>query len=900
MLWLTETWRRLAFLARRRRFDADFEEQMRFHVEMEAEANREAGMDAAEARFAAVRKVGNSLSLRERSRDAWGWRPVEDFLRDIRYATRSLRRSPGFVAVALVSLALGIGVNVGVFEFADALFLSAFPGVSDSSRLVTIYHYTARSSYDSSAYADYVYYRAQTHAFASLAAYTAWGVVVRAGDTIDEVDGELVSPEYFATLGLRPTVGRLLTADDARPGADPAVVLGYRYWTDRFGGDPGAVGRTIRVGQANATIVGVAARGFEGLSAEDSPALWASVVHYGLMVPVLATLHDDASSPPDLLTTWGNHSFSIVGRLRPGWTIGDAERDLSAAARRIVLDHPERAAHQVGGQAPGVVLFHAAASRFWPGYQRDVVSLLWLLAGVAVLILLVACLNVASLVLARTTSRRQELAVRLSLGAGRGRLARQLLTENLLVTGLGAALGLVVAGWTVDLLSRTGVRLGSPSALAVDGTVDWQVAGVAACLAVVTAAALTLLPLRLLRSARLGALVSTVRTGRRTAAHHALVGLQIALSVVLVATAGLFVRTLQNARAENTTLDPERLLLGKVDLTAPAYAEAPTRVQLFRSLVDRARALPGVREASLVFIVPHSGRRGGTQIELEPGDDGQRRERQVGFNAVSTRYFETVGFPLVAGRGFSDHDVAGAPGVAIVNEVMAAKIFPGRSPIGHAFLLKWPPTALLEVVGVVRDGGKWKYRSEGEPIVYVPVAQRPMRQMTLEVRTTAAPALRRELAALGSDLTLTDVQTARAFFDAVLARERVVALLLSALAAIALLLAAIGVFGLQSYAVAQETREIGIRLAVGATPRAIVSAVLARSARLAGAGLAAGTVAALGLGRLVRGLLFGVGPADPLVFAATLIVLLGVALAASYLPARRAARIDPVVAIRTE
>lgn len=906
MSWVTETGRRIVFLLRRRRFDEDFDEEVRFHLEMEAQANRAAGMAEGEAGDAARRRLGNAASLRDRARDQWGWTPLEDFVRDVRYAGRTLRRSPGFVAVALVSLAFGIGLNLGVFQFVYALFLRPFPAVSDSPRLVAIYHHTPRGGYDSSPYPEFEYYRGATRAFSSLAAFSTWGVIVRVGEVVDEVDAELVSPEYFTTLGLTPAAGRLLSPDDAQPGADVAVVLSERYWARRFGRDPEAIGRRIVVGEAAGTIVGVAARGFEGLSSESAPALWASVTTYRSTVPLLASLQDD---PRDvLLTNWGNHSFSIVGRLRPGWTLDAAAHDMAAVSRHAAADHPERAQH---GRDPAstVVLLPAVASRFWPGRQAEVHALVWLLVGVAVLILLIACFNVASLVLARTTRRRHELAVRLSLGAGRARVVRQLLTENLLVTTFGAALGFIVGEWTVDVLSRMGPSFfGGSTQFNLAASIDWVGVVAAVGFALLAACLVTVLPLRLLRVASVTAfLEGSGRTGgrRRTGVHQALVCAQIALSVVLVVTSGLFVRTLQNARAANTTVDREHLLLATVDLTSPAYAAAAPRASLYADFLERVRAIPGVRDAGLVFVVPHGGRRGGTQIVLDAADTGDNRERNVGFNAVTPGYFRTAGFPLVAGRDFGDQDGAQAPPVAIINEVMAARLYPARSPLGHRFVLDWPPAGPVEVVGVVRDGGRWKYRSQGEPIVYVPAGQRPMRAMTLVARSLgdpeaiAAPS-RQALSALASSLTLTEVQTARAFFDSRLARERITAFLLSILAALALLLAAVGVFGVFSYAVAQETREIGVRLAVGATPTAIVRGVLTRTARLAAVGLAVGTACALALGRLVRGLLFGVTSSDPVVVASTLLVLLGVALAAGYVPARRASRIDPVAAIRTE
>lgn len=827
---------------------------------------------------------------------------TSDFLQDLRYALRVLRRDPAFVVTAVASLAIGVGVVLGVLAFANILFLRPLPCVFDGAALVAVFHHPRnRGEYQALSYADYQYYREHSQVFSELAAFSTWPMVVRAGNAFDEVEGELVSPTYFSTLGLQPAAGRLLSSDDARVDANSAVVLSHSYWRHRFGGEVAAIGRVIRVGQASCTIVGVTPKGFQGLSAEASPAIWVSVGSYRRTVARLAS----APGGSALLTGWGNRSFSVVGRLRPGLTVAAAQRHMSSLARRIAVAYPERAAIHGSEAPPDAVVISGSKARISPESRPDALRFLLLLGVTAAFVFLAASLNVSSLIMARTAQRLHELALRVALGAGPGRVTKQLLTENLLIVGVGTALGFFVANWTVALLSRTGPGFGLFATWSVNGAIDPTVATAGAAVAVLTGSALTLIPYRFLRSPQLSLSLPVARQrGTRVRIHRTLVGMQIALSVVLVMAAGLFLQTLHNARTTNTMTRPEEVLLGKLDLSGTQYADASRAARLYSDLVDRVRALTGVREAALVMIVPHSGRRGGATVEVD-AEDGDRSERQVGFNIVSPEYFGTAGLPLLAGRCFSRIDTAGTPPVALINDVMAQRYFAGRSPLGRRLLLKWPPANTVEIIGVVRDGGKWRYRSEGEPVVYVPVGQRPISQMTLILRTSGnaeafLPAVRRELMLLDHELVLTEAQTARSRFDSVLARERVVAFLLSTLAAVATLLSAVGVFGLVSYTVSRRTREFGVRLAVGATPWRVVAAVLVETVRLTSVGVIGGTIAALGLIRGIQRLLFGVTPAEPRVLVVTVCVFLLVALLAGYLPARRAASVDPIVAIRTE
>ncbi len=805
-----------------------------------------------------------------------------------------LVRSPGFALVAAVSLALGIGFTVSIVSLANGLFLKPFPGVDHSDSLVSIYQRTRGGvgSFESSSYPEFEYYREHCRAFEDVAAFTRWAVTVVDGGQAEQVDVELVSPRYFALLGLRPSVGRVLTRADAER---PFVVLSDHYWTRRFARDPAVVGRTIRMGRGAFIVVGVAPRGFAGLeSAEEPPGGWIPVGTYreaGIGV-----------SDQDLLHNWFNLSFGVVARLKPEWTVASGKEDLTRVGARLLVEHPERTEKwrpSMGELVP--VLFPATHTRVSPGDRPQALGFLALLGGGALLVLVIACLNVANLLLSRTTRRRRELDIRRSLGASAGRLTRQLFTENLVLAAVGTGGGFVLARWMSDLVVRFGPAIGTPPG--ADTSADVRVLGFAAAIALLSAGSVTVLPVRLLARTTM---VAHVRArGTSTNPHQWLIAGQIAISVVLIVVAGLFLGTLRNARAMDVTVKSDEVLLADVNLRMTRKGKDDDTARgsrLYAELLERVKALPGVRSAAFVFVVPLGGRRGGTQVELGPGLAAG--PVSVGFNAVTPGYFSTVGLALLAGRDLDPADRPGTTPVAVINEEMARRLFGGRHPIGERFRLTWPPSSVVEIVGVVRDGRFRAFRSEMEPTVYVPLAQRYMPAMTLEVRGVPSgqlvASIRRELAALDPELPLTNVRTARAHFESALSRERFLASLLTTLGLLALLLAAVGVYGTMAFLVAGQTREIGIRMALGAIPRVVLVGVLGRVLGVSAMGLATGLPLAFASTRLLRGFLFGISPTDWLVFAGASLTLICVSLLAAYLPARQAAHVDPVVALRSE
>jgi predicted permease len=550
------------------------------------------------------------------------------------------------------------------------------------------------------------------------------------------------------------------------------------------------------------------------------------------------------------------------------------------------------------------VAYHIQQARFWPAYRGAVVSFLAMLSTVAGLVLMIGCLNLANLLLARAAGRQGELAVRLALGAGVPRLARQLVTESLTLAVLGGLAGAAVAGWTTRFLS--GFRHAFRIPLTLDTGWDGRVLAFAVGITLMSGVIFGLVPAVRLARADLNTLLKSGLGGsRNTRLRSAFVVAQVALSVVLLSGAGLFVRTLRNARASDVTQASEDVLLAPVDTDAAGYdMERGTRI--YQEILERARRIPGVRAAGLTSILPMSGFRGGTDaIVADAANPSDRRAMQVDFNPVSDGYFETAGLPVLGGRGFRSGDRAGAPRVGVVNERWVQRFWPGREPIGKQIQLTEPAGAMVVVVGVVRDGKYRSYRDAVRPCLYVPLAQQYVPSATLEVRAAAhspavLPALRRELLSVDRTLAADGITTMQAHLDDSLSQERLSATLLSGFAGLALSLSMIGIYGVMAYAAAQRKREIGVRIALGARPVDIGRPVAVQGLRLAAAGVGAGCALGLVLARLVSSLLYGVSAADPPTYVAAAALLLTAAAAASWLPARRAARTDPVSALRQE
>ncbi len=898
---MNKLWQRLRVLFRRGEFDRELEEEMQFHLEMQAREIQEEGATADEARHAARRRFGNQLLLEETSRAVWGWGPLDRLFQDGRYALRLLRRSPGFTAVAVLSLGLGIGVNAAIFRILDNLLLRPLP-VPQSDRLASLQHRAASSNLaDSMSFPDYLYYREHNQVFTALAAHSPVQVTVRDGDRNVRVDGEIVSANYFAMLGVHPALGRwFFEREDKVAGAGPVVVLGYGFWRRYFGRDNAVLGKQLTINRHPFTVIGVAPDGFAGLPAGvgvPHSEFWVPVSEVREIIPELG--------PQDMLHCWGNTWVLVTGRVKPGLSIAQAEASLRplsdqlrgqwiqvwGAMSRAWPDNPS------GWTA---ALLSESEARIAPEYRQTLNAVASMLVATVVLVLLMACLNVAGLLLTNALKRQREFAVRLSLGAARGRIIRQLLVECLMLASGGCAAGLLLARWTSAFLVSYHLPF-LPAAL--DAGIDAHVLVFAIVVSTLCAIATGVVPaLRAstcdLATAMKGDATGSLSGARKAGLRSAIVAGQVALAVVLLVGAGLFIRTLQKSRAADITVDPGHVLLTPLNLEERGYDEQ--RGQLFYSgLLERIQSIPGVKSAALVMVVPLGGWRGGNNIKTAEGDV------QVDFNIVSPKYFETIGMPVARGRAFTDHDRAGSPPVVMINEPFARRFFPGQDPIGKAVQLTSPGNIRAEVIGIVRDGPFQGVRARVQPCYYASLSQQFSPNMALEVRTIGDPAtfatpVRQAILAVDKDFPVEDMLTLESHREAGLAQERLITTMLTGFAALAVILAVIGIYGVISLLVARRTREIGLRMALGANQRAVAGLLLRRGLMPVFVGLGIGLFSALSLTRFASSLLFGVTPSDPPTFIAISILVVAASAGACLVPARRASRIDPMEALRYE
>jgi predicted permease len=818
---------------------------------------------------------------------------------DLKYGLRMLAKNPGFTAAVVVTLALGIGANTAICSFVDQLLLRPLP-FSEPDRLVAPCYRSIQSSdvdLSSMSYPDYVYYRDHSTTLAGLAAFDDVNVAFRLSNQRARIPGEIVSYNYFSVLGVSPFLGRWFQQDeDAVPGRNPVVVLSYALWQQNFGSDAGVIGRPVNINGVSFTVVGIAPRNFIGwrLDRATKPEFWIPIMMY----PVAKT----EMAGWDLQHLVGDQWLSAVGRLKPGVTMAQAEADfayrleqLKQTVWRDVWKKTDGPMQQVG------MLVSANQARIDPGSRTTVRMFLTMLMAVAGLVLLISCANVASLLLSRAFKRQSEMGVRLALGAGRGRLFQQLLTESVLITFLGGVAGLLLAMVATKFLATFHQPFRVP--LLLDPQLDLRVLAFTFILASLIAVLFGVIPLR--QGTRLD-LVSAFKgnsgspTGStRFGIQQILITVQVAVSTVLLIGAVLFVRTLHNAEMADATQDPESVLLVSVDLAEQKYDETRGQ-QFYAELLARVHTLPGVRTAALVYVVPMGGRRGGNNITAHPGGNPV----QVDFNVVSEEYFRTVGLPIVRGRAFTAQDRHGSPNVAIINEQMAQRFWPGEDPIGKHIGLEYP-TRMAEIVGIVRDGRFRNYRASINACYYVPSSQDYEATMSMEVRVAGDPMrlvapVRSQIQSLDDALVVGNVWTLKSFRDAGLGQERSSAALLSGFGVLAAALAGIGLYSVLAFAVARRTHEIGIRMALGATRKNVLCLVTGQGMRLTTVGVAMGLAAASGLMRLIVSSLYGIQPSDPVTFGGVAAFMVLVELVASYIPAWRAASVDPMDALRFE
>ena len=867
----------------------DVDEEIAFHLDMRADELARRGMPPEAARAQARREFGDVDETRRavRAMDRRAERRsrvlerLDGARQDLRFAARSLLRTPGFTAAAALTLALGAGATTALFSVVDAVLLRPLP-VHEPDRLVSVRVEKADGSVEDVFSWPYVRdWRSAAAPVAEVAATHYGGLSFSAGGEAEMVTSVDATDNYFRVLGLRPAAGRLFApGDDA---AAPVVVLSHGFWTRRFGADPGVVGRAVRLNGQPLTVIGVAPPGFAGTLAGVRTDVFVPVGIYPLL------------NPGGDLDTRGRHGWLVMfARLRAGVSVDRAGAALDAVARRVEPEFADDPAPR-GARVDALTGLPARA-------RGGAVGFMALLSACAGLVLLIAATNVAGMLLARASARRREIAIRLALGAGRGRLARLLLAESLLLFLAGGAAGTLLAVWATSLLRGWSPPVGVP--VTIDAAVSPAALAFALGLSLATGLVFGLAPaLAASRPVLVPALKDGAGGGRRARLRSAFVVGQLAMSMLLLVTAGLFARALQSALSIDPGFRPDGVLVGEVRLAPHGYDEA-RGAEAFRQLLERVRARPEVRAATLASLVPVAGESERTRVRRaeDAPAEGDGGGVSVGVNTVDDDYFRTMEVRLLAGRAFSPADRPGSPPVAVVNETLARRLWPGESPVGRRLT---SGGRTVEVVGVARDGRYEELREDPLPYVYFPFSQNHQAAMTLHVRHDGAPAaalaaVRAELRAVDPDVPLAGAMPMAARIGVTLVPQRIAAVLVGGFGAAGLLLAAVGMYGVLAYTVSQRTREIGVRMALGAGAGAVLRMVVRQGLLLCALGVAIGLGAALLAARAIRGMLFGLSAADPATFVAVPLLVGLAALLASWLPARRAARVDPVVALRAE
>jgi predicted permease len=885
MRWYYKLPLRLRSLFRKDKADLDLSDELQFHLQNQIDEYIAGGMDAQEARHAALRSLGGVEQVKEECREVRKMNLIENFVQDLRFGLRMLRRSPGFTVLVILCLTLGIGANAAVFSWVEGILFRPYPLVSHQERLVALSG-TVRDERDQTSWPDLLDLQRSCTLCETLFVTSQTGATLSIGDRAQVMNGSIVSANYFDAIGVHPMLGRgFEPGEDTGHNAHPVVVISYHLWQTRFKGDPEIIGKTQRFDNVVHTIIGVAPEGFYGTFVGRAIEFWVPASMLNVFDPGYDKLEDRGAR-------WAE----AYVRLKPGVTRNQAQQEISAIAARLEAQYP--------------ATNRGRDIKVWPLWQTpfnhagELLPIFEIMVVVVMFVLLIVCANVGNLLLVRSFARRHEMTVRLAVGAGRGRLLRQLVTEGLLLSASGAVGGMLVAYWCRHAL----VLLFPGDVMYLPGQIDGRVLGLSAAICLVVTLAVGLVPAFQTRDL---ALADTLKTdasavmGARGRGwfRSSLVVLQVTLGFILLVGAALLMQSLRKIRTTSPGFSTTRVLDTSISLATAGY-DAPRAKTFQDELIQRVRALPGVEAAAYARVVPLSyGSFSSTPIAVdgyEPQPNGQSTDEL--YNEVSPDYFATMGIPLISGREFTRADEENAPRVAIVNQSMVARYWRGQNPVGQRLQVKgnW-----VQVVGVVKDSKYYSMDETPRPFFYVPLRQYFTIEPDIHIRTTQPlqtiqAALIREVRALDPDLTLYEMTTLQEQVNRSTSQELVAVTLVALFGGLALLLASIGLYGVMSYSVSQSTRELGLRMALGARPSNVLRLVLSRGLLLTTTGIVIGVAVALLLTRLLGNLLYQVSPRDPLAFAAAFAVMILASAAACFLPAWRATRTDPIRALRAE
>ena len=883
MRWYYKLPLRLRSLFRKDKAELDLSEELQFHLQNQIDEYVAQGMGPQEARHAAFRSLGGVEQVKEECREARRMNLTENFMRDLRLGLRMLRRNPGFTVLVILCLTLGIGANTAVFSWVEGILLRPYPLVSDQERLVTLTG-TVRDTRDETSWPDLLDVRRSCTLCETLFVSKITGATLSIGERAQVITGSIVSANYFDAIGVHPILGRGFEPDEGTGrNAHPVVVISYHFWQSRFQGDPEIIGKTQRFDNVVHTIIGVMPEGFYGTFVGRAMEYWAPLS--------MLEVYDAGSG---ILEDRGARWAEAYVRLKLGVTRNQAQQEISAIAARLATEYPAT------NRGRGIKVWPLWETPF--NHAGHLLPTFQIMVVVSIFVLLIVCANVGNLLLVRSFARRQEMTVRLAMGASRGRLLRQLVTEGLLLSVCGAAGGMLVAYWCRHALAL----LFPGDVVYLPGQIDGRVLGLTAAICLVITLAVGLVPAFQTRHLALADTLkneaSAVMGARgRAWLRSSLVVLQVTLSFILLVGATLLMQSLRNIRTTSPGFST-RVLATWIPLEAAGY-KAP-RAQTFQDeLIQRIRALPGVEVAAYARATPLGyGSFSSTAIAIDGYEPQPNEQPTAEYNEVSPDYFATMGIPLRSGREFSRADDENAPRVAIVNQTMVARYWRGQDPIGQRLQVKgnW-----VQVVGVVKDSKYYSMDEAPRPFFYVPLRQYFSIEPDIYIRTTqplqtVQTALIREVRALDPNLAVFEMITLQEQVDRSTSHELVAVALVALFGGLALLLASIGLYGVMSYSVSQSARELGLRMALGAGASNVLGLVLSRGLLLTTTGLIIGVALALLLTRLLGNLLYQVSPRDPLAFAAAFAVMALASAAACFLPAWRATRTDPMRALRAE